>query len=98
MDQILLPNISTQMRLIVLSAPFQRLIVEFPLALALLLFPVTLLYLAIYSLVCKRHFSHAVFTFFSVAGFMTCSWIAPVQCGPFRSLQLFASEELYHLR
>jgi hypothetical protein len=68
MDRILLASPSTQTHLIALSKPFQRLIVEFTLALALLLVPTTLLYLAIYSLVSNRHFSHAVFTFFSVAG------------------------------
>ena len=64
---------------------------EFPRALALLLIPTSLLYSAIYTHLQARYTAHVWLTFTSIACYLACPWLTPVQCGFFHSLQNFAS-------
>jgi hypothetical protein len=56
-----------------------------------LLVPTSLLYLSIYAHVKGRRRSYVFLTVAAIASFIAYPYLTPIHCGPFRSLQYFAS-------
>lgn len=74
-----------------LPAAFDQVANEFPKAILWLLLPTTLLYASIYVHVKGWQRTYVFLTVISIACFIAYPYIAPIHCGPFRSLQYFAS-------
>lgn len=78
-----------------LPATFDHLGDEVPTALLALLVPTFLLYASIYMHVKGFHRTYVFLTLASIASFVAYPYVTPIHCGPFRSLQYFASTRLY---
>lgn len=77
-----------------LPAPFEQLGYEVLKAAVYLLIPTEIMYFSIYFKIKGYYSVYKSFTFLSIFAFWISHIITPVQCGPVRSMQNFASEYL----